>query len=58
VTVGLEPARISENLIRAIQKRVDEINSDGGELLDDVRNGDRVIIQEGPFKVFEDIFDT
>ena len=58
VTFGLEPALIPENLIRAIQKRVDEINNAGGELLDDVRKGDRVVIQEGPFKGFEAIFDA
>lgn len=58
VVFGDEPAPVPENLIAAIRQRVDEINAAGGELFDGLRQGDKVLISEGPFAGYEGIFDT
>jgi transcriptional antiterminator RfaH len=58
VCFGDEPAIVPENLVIAIQKRVEEIAAAGGELFDGLSRGDRVVIQEGPFAGYEAIFDT
>ena len=55
---GGEPACVPEVLIRGIQRRVDEINAAGGELLDGVRLGETVLILDGPFAGYEAIFDA
>jgi transcriptional antiterminator RfaH len=57
VTFGGEPAHVPDNLIHALQKRIGEINTAGGELLKALKPGDPVIIQDGPFKGYEAIFD-
>jgi len=58
VCVGEEPARVPENLIHAIRKKVDEIAAAGGELFDGLNRGDKVVISAGPFEGYEAIFDT
>ena len=58
VNFGGEPATVPENLIHAIAKRVDEINEAGGEVLEGLKSGDKVVISTGPFKGYEAIFDS
>jgi len=58
VCVGEEPARVPDNLIHAIRKKVDEIAAAGGELFDGLNRGDKVVISAGPFEGYEAIFDT
>lgn len=57
VSFGGEPAVVPENLIHAIRKRVEEIAAAGGEVLDGLKKGDVVRIQDGPFKGYQAIFD-
>ena len=58
LTFGGEPACVPEVLIHGIQRRVDEINAAGGELFDSVRQGETVLILDGPFAGHEAIFDA
>jgi transcription antitermination factor NusG len=53
-----EPANVPENLVQAVQKRVDEIAAAGGEFFDGLKPGDAVRINTGPFEGYEAIFDT
>jgi transcription antitermination factor NusG len=53
-----EPATVPENLIHAIQKRVEEIAAAGGELFEGLKKGDAVKISEGPFAGYEALFDA
>jgi transcription antitermination factor NusG len=57
VTFGNELGYVPDNLIHALRKRVDEIHTAGGELLRSIRKGDTVVIQDGPFKGCEAVFD-
>jgi transcription elongation factor/antiterminator RfaH len=57
IMFGGEPATVPDSLIHAIRRRVDEINSAGGELFDVLKPGETVMIQEGPFSGYEAIFD-
>ena len=57
VSFGGEPAPVPENLVQAIRKRVDEINSAGGEVFEALRVGEKVKISAGPFEGYEAIFD-
>jgi transcriptional antiterminator RfaH len=57
VNFGGEPSIVPENLILAIQKRVDEINVAGGEIFDGLKPGETVWISDGPFQGYEAIFD-
>lgn len=58
VSFGGEPSIVPENLILAIQKRVDEINAAGGEIFDGLKPGEPVWISSGPFYGYEAIFDA
>jgi transcription antitermination factor NusG len=58
VTFGGEPSTVPENLIYAIQRRVEEISAAGGEVFDGLKKGDKVLISYGPFEGYEAIFDT
>ena len=58
VVFGDEAAIVPENLIHAIQRRVEEISAAGGELFDGLNPGDKVMIDEGPFAGYEAIFDA
>jgi transcriptional antiterminator RfaH len=58
VTFGGEPSTVPDNLILAIQRRVDEISAAGGEVFDGLKKGDKVLISYGPFEGYEAIFDT
>ncbi len=57
VSFGGEPAVVPESLIRAIQKRVDEITMQGGEVYLNLKPGESVMIQSGPFAQYRAIFD-
>jgi transcriptional antiterminator RfaH len=57
VNFGGEPSIVPENLILAIQKRVDDINAAGGEIFDGLKPGETVWISDGPFQGYEAIFD-
>jgi transcriptional antiterminator RfaH len=52
------PSYIPDNLIDAIRRRVDQVNATGGELLETLKPGDPIKIQEGPFKGYEAILDV
>lgn len=58
VMFGGEPAVVPEALIYTVRQRVDEITRAGGELLNEVKPGERVVIQDGPFAGYEAIFDV
>lgn len=58
VMFGGEPSALPENIVQLIRQRVDEINSAGGEAMDALKPGDRVVIQNGPFEGYEGIFDV
>jgi transcription elongation factor/antiterminator RfaH len=52
------PADVPESLVHAIRRRVDEINEAGGELLESVKPGETVMINDGPFAGYEAVFDA
>ncbi|MGD0612554.1 MAG: transcription termination/antitermination NusG family protein [Anaerolineales bacterium] len=58
IAFGGEPAFVPDGLIHAIQQRVNEINSAGGELFDVLRSGETVLVHSGPFAGYEAIFDV
>ncbi len=58
VMFGGEPAVVPEALIYTVRQRVDEITRAGGEVLNEVKPGERVVIQDGPFAGYEAIFDV
>ena len=58
VSFGGEPASVPENLINAIRRRVDEVNTSDAELLKGLSQGQLVTIQAGPFAGHEAIFDA
>ncbi|MEP7133554.1 MAG: transcription termination/antitermination NusG family protein [Chloroflexota bacterium] len=58
VSFGGEPAPIPDLLIAAIQRSVDGINAADAKALDELKSGDRVVVQDGPFAGYEAIFDS
>ena len=58
VSFGGQPAFVHDSLVQAIRKRVDEINTAGGELLNALKPGDEISIETGPFASYEAIFDA
>jgi transcriptional antiterminator RfaH len=58
IMFGGEPANVPEALIYTLRQRVDEITRAGGLVLEEVKNGERVVIQDGPFTGYEAIFDV
>jgi transcriptional antiterminator RfaH len=58
VSFDQEPATVPDNLIRALQRRVEEVNAAGGEVFTDLHQGDMVFIHDGPFSGYEAIFDV
>jgi transcription antitermination factor NusG len=58
LTFGGEPPEVPDGLVNGIQKHVDEINAAGGEVLHGLRQGEAVLILEGPFAGHEAIFDA
>ena len=58
VCMGEEPASVPDELVRAIRKKVDAINANGGEVLAGLRAGDKVLVEDGPFAGYHGIFDS
>ena len=58
VSFGGEAAEVPDGLVHAIRRRVDEINTAGGELFDVLKLGQTVVIHSGPFAGYEAIFDA
>jgi len=52
-----EPASVPDLLIGALQKQVDYLNASSQSLLDELKPGDSVMVQTGPFAGYEAIFD-
>ena len=58
VFYGNEPAPVQDELIHAIRNRVEAVNAAGAEWLADLKAGDPVRIEAGPFAGYEAIFDV
>jgi transcription elongation factor/antiterminator RfaH len=58
IAFGGQPAFVPDALINAIRQRVQDINSAGGELLEALRSGEKVLVHTGPFAGYEGIFDA
>lgn len=58
VEFGGEPARVADQVIRTIQKRVAGIWDKGGLISDGLKKGDRVVVREGVFEGYKGIFDA
>ncbi len=58
VSFDNQPSLVPEALVHAIRKKVDQINAVGGEFFHDLKQGDLVEIQSGPFAGYEAIFDA
>jgi transcriptional antiterminator RfaH len=53
-----QPASVPDALIYAIERQVEHINASQKNMLQDLKRGDVVSIQEGPFAGYEAIFDS
>lgn len=58
VCFGGEPSIVPDGLIIALRHRIQEIEAAGGEILNGLKPGDPIRIQDGPFAGYEAIFDT
>jgi transcription antitermination factor NusG len=58
VCFGGVPARVPDEIVAGIQRRLEQVRAAGGELLHGIRPGDRVSVQDGPFAGYQAIFDT
>lgn len=58
VTLDAEPSSVPEELIHALQRRVEVINAAGGEKFDGLKRGEKVTILGGPFAGYEALFDA
>jgi transcriptional antiterminator RfaH len=58
VTFGEDPATVPEGLVHALQRRLEQVNAAGGEVMQGLRQGDTVVIQDGPFAGYEAVFDA
>ena len=58
VSFGGVPATVSDSLIQAIRRHIDEIHAAGGEQLVDLKPGEPVVIQGGLFEGYGAIFDA
>lgn len=58
VSFGGEPASVSDGLIQALRRRVDEIADAGGDVFYGLNQGDQVDIKEGPFAGYQALFDA
>lgn len=58
VSFDQEPATVPDSLINAVRKRVEQVNSAGGEVFEGLQKGDTILIHEGPFAGYEAIFDV
>jgi len=53
-----EPASVPDPLIDALKRQIDLVNTASRELVNDLKSGDPVIVQDGPFAGYEAIFDV
>ena len=58
VSFSGSPATVPDNLVQAIRRHVDEINSAGFDPVASLKRGDEVIIESGPFERYEAVFDV
>ena len=58
ISFGGEPSIVPDALIFNIQKKIETINDIGGEVFNDLKNGDEVSVAYGPFEGYEGIFNT
>ena len=58
VSFGSDPSPVPDELINAIQRRVEQVNAAGGELMESLKHGEVVMIEGGPFAGYEAIFDA
>jgi transcription antitermination factor NusG len=58
VCFGGAPARVPDEIVAGIRRRLEQVRAAGGELLHGIRPGDRVSVQDGPFAGYQAIFDT
>ncbi len=58
VSLGREPASLSEEFIHALKLRVDAVEQDHDELSSGFRLGDPVLITEGPCTGYNALFDA
>jgi transcription antitermination factor NusG len=58
VFLGGEPAFVPDSVIQSLRQRIDESEGAGGERLNDLKQGETVTIQAGPFAGYEAIFDA
>ena len=58
VSFGGEPATLPEALITALEKRVEEINASNKTGVNNLKRGESVVIQAGPFAGYDAIFDA
>ena len=58
VTFGGEPADVSQNLIDAIRQQVNKVNQTGDKSINGFKQGEILVIQEGPFAGYEAIFNV
>lgn len=52
-----EPASVPDLLIAAIKRQVEFINASQRKFVDELKSGDAVLVQDGPFAGYEAIFD-
>lgn len=57
VTLGDEPARVPEEFVTIMRRRLKKIEAAGGLVFESLRPGDRVYIKEGSFAGYEAVFD-
>ena len=58
VSFDSQPSPVSEELIHALQHRVEQVNASGGELFNGLKSGEVVYVSSGPFAGYEAIFDV
>ncbi|NIM93951.1 MAG: hypothetical protein GTO18_09605 [Anaerolineales bacterium] len=58
VRVGNEPAKVPENIVTTLKKKVDQIWDVGGVVFDGLEKGDEVYIKEGVLEGYRAIFDV
>ena len=56
VSFGGEPACVPEGLLQSIRHRVDQINGAANNVFNNLKPGDEVVIQSGPFAGYDAIF--
>lgn len=53
-----QPASVPDPLIAAVKRQVDQVNASSYSLANDLKSGDVVLVQDGPFAGYEAIFDV